>query len=233
MLEYLIRSRSTVPSSAYRPDSGRFPNHLLILMNFEALSLWLRNTLLPYGGFGLMVLAMCDSSFFSLPEINDVLLMTFAINEPGSMVKFVLLTTLGSLIGCALLYSVGRKGGDKFLRKTFADERLAKVQSWYQRHGILAVIIPSLLPPPTPFKIFVLSAGTFGISWPKFLIAIVIGRSIRYFSEGILAVMYGPAAIEFVQRNYGKLGLAMVAVIVLSVIVFFSLGRRRAPSVEA
>jgi len=180
-----------------------------------------------------MVLAMCDSSFFSLPEINDVLLMTFAINEPGSMVKFAVLTTLGSLIGCALLYSVGRKGGERFLRKTFADERLAKVQSWYQRHGILAVIIPSLLPPPTPFKIFVLSAGTFGISWPKFLIAIVIGRSIRYFSEGILAVMYGPAAIEFVQRNYGKLGLGMVVLILLGVVVFFSLGRRRAPSVEA
>jgi membrane protein YqaA with SNARE-associated domain len=202
-------------------------------MNFEAISLWLRNSLLPYGGFGLMVLAMCDSSFFSLPEINDVLLMTFAINEPHNMLKYAALTTLGSVIGCALLYSVGRKGGERFLRRTFADERLAKVQSWYQRHGILAVIVPSLLPPPTPFKIFVLSAGTFGISWPKFLTAVVIGRSIRYFSEGILAVMYGPAAIQFVQRNYGKLGLAVAALIVLSVAVFFSFGRRRVPSVEA
>jgi membrane protein YqaA with SNARE-associated domain len=202
-------------------------------MNLEAISLWLRNTLLPYGGFGLMVLAICDSSFFSLPEINDVLLMTFAINEPRSMIKFALLTTLGSLIGCLLLYSVGRKGGEAFLRKTFADERLAKVQRWYQRHGILAVIIPSLLPPPMPFKIFVLSAGTFGISWPKFVTAIVIGRSIRYFSEGILAVMYGPAAILFVQRNYGKLGLAGAIVIVASVLVFFSFARRRAPNVEA
>src|SRR5205085_2526416 len=105
-------------------------------MNFEAISLWLRNALLPYGGPGLMVLAICDSSFFSLPEINDVLLMTFAMNEPQSMIKFAFLTTLGSVIGCALLYSVGRKGGEKFLRKSFADERLARVQGWYQRHGI-------------------------------------------------------------------------------------------------
>jgi len=180
-----------------------------------------------------MVLAICDSSFFSLPEINDVLLMTFAINEPHSMVKFALLTTLGSMIGCALLYSVGRKGGEKFLKKSFADERLAKVQGWYQRHGILAVIIPSLLPPPTPFKLFVLSAGTFGISWPKFLIGVLVGRTIRYFAEGILAVMYGPAAIEFVQRNYGKLGLAAALFVVVSVAVFFSLLRRRTPSVEA
>lgn len=180
-----------------------------------------------------MALAMCDSSFFSLPEINDVLLMTFAINEPHSMVKFALLTILGSTIGCALLYSVGRKGGEKFLRKSFADERLAKAQGWYQRHGILAIIIPSLLPPPMPFKFFVLSAGTFGISWPRFITGVVIGRSIRYFSEGILAVMYGPAAIQFVQRNYGKLGLAAAAFTILSVVVFFALARRRVPSVEA
>ena len=194
--------------------------------------MWLRNALLPYGGFGLMVLAMCDSSFVSLPEVNDLLLMTFAINDPGSMVKFAALTTFGSVVGCSLLYAVGRKGGETFLRKSFADERLAKVQSWYRRHGILAVIVPSLLPPPTPFKIFVLSAGTFGISWPKFLTAIVIGRGIRYFSEGILAVMYGPAAIKFVQQNFGKIGLACAILVVVCGLLFFSFARRR-PSVEA
>ena len=149
------------------------------------------------------------------------------------MVKFALLTTLGSVIGCALLYAVGRKGGEALLRKTFADERIAKVQRWYQRHGILAVIIPSLLPPPTPFKIFVLSAGTFGISWPKFITAVVIGRGIRYFSEGILAVMYGPSAIEFVHNNYGKIGLVIAIVIVISAVIFFSYGRHRVPSIEA
>src|SRR5215831_9208802 len=202
-------------------------------MNFDAISIWLRQTLLPYGGFGLMVLAICDSSFVSLPEVNDLLLMTFAINEPDHMVKFAFLTMVGSVIGCALLYAVGRKGGEKFLRKTFADERLNRVQRWYQRHGVLAVIVPSLLPPPTPFKIFVLSAGTFGISWPKFLTAVVIGRGIRYFSEGILAVMYGPAAIQFVQRNYGKLGLAVAILIVVTALVFFSFARRRVRSSEA
>jgi membrane protein YqaA with SNARE-associated domain len=202
-------------------------------MSFEAISIWLRNTLLPYGGMGLMVLAICDSSFLSLPEVNDLLLMTFAINDPGSMLKFASMTVLGSVIGCVLLYSIGRKGGEAFLRKTFADERLAKVQRWYQRHGILAVIVPSLLPPPTPFKIFVLSAGTFGISWPKFLTAILIGRGIRYFSEGILAVWYGPAAIKFVQQNFGKIGLVVAIVIVIGAFLFFTFGRRRVRSSEA
>jgi membrane protein YqaA with SNARE-associated domain len=202
-------------------------------MNFEAIATWLKNVLLPYGGFGLMVLAICDSSFVSLPEMNDLLLMTFAINEPSSMVKFALLTTIGSVIGCSLLYAVGRKGGEVFLRKTFADERLAKVQRWYQRHGILAVIVPSLLPPPTPFKIFVLSAGSFGISWPKFITAVVIGRGIRYFSEGILAVMYGQAAIQFVHDNYGKIGVAFAVILIIGGIIFFSFARRRVRSSEA
>ena len=195
-------------------------------MNFDAISLWLRQTVLPYGGMGLMFLAMCDSSFVSLPEVNDVLLMTFIINDPGGMVKYTLLTILGSIIGCALLYAVGRKGGDAFLRRSFADEKLTRIQRWYQRHGLLAVIVPSLLPPPTPFKIFVLSAGTFGISWPKFITAIVIGRGIRYFSEGILALLYGPVAIEFVQNNYGKIGFGLAVLIVASAAIVF-LTRRR------
>lgn len=190
-------------------------------MNFDSISLWLRHTLLPYGSVGLMFLAMCDSSFLSLPEVNDVLLMTFTIKEPAGMVKYTLLTILGSVIGCSLLYSVGRKGGEAFLRKSFADEKLARIQKWYQRHGVLAVIVPSLLPPPTPFKIFVLSAGTFGISWPKFITAIVIGRGIRYFSEGILALLYGPAAIQFVQNNYGKIGFGVAVLIVASAGIFF------------
>src|SRR5947208_4017910 len=128
-------------------------------MNFEAISAWLRNALLPYGGFGLMALAMCDSSFLSLPEVNDVLLMTFSINEPDAMVKFALLTTLGSVIGCALLYAVGRKGGEAFLRRSIAHERLAGVRRGDHRHGGLAVILPSPVPPPTSVRKLVLSAA--------------------------------------------------------------------------
>jgi len=202
---------------------------------FETISVWLKEVLLPYGGFGLMLLAVCDSSFVSLPEVNDILLMTFSISNPGGMVTYATLTTLGSLIGCALLYGVGRKGGEAFLRRTprMTDDKLVRMQNWYRRHGVLAVIIPSLLPPPTPFKIFVLSAGAFGISWPKFIAAVVVGRGIRYFSEGILAVIYGPAAIEFVRQNYGMIGLGMAILIVASAVVYFFFARRRIRSSEA
>jgi len=202
---------------------------------FETISVWLKEVLLPYGGFGLMLLAVCDSSFVSLPEVNDILLMTFSISNPGGMVTYATLTTLGSLIGCALLYGVGRKGGEAFLRRTprMTDDKLVRMQNWYRRHGVLAVIIPSLLPPPTPFKIFVLSAGAFGISWPKFIAAVVVGRGIRYFSEGILAVIYGPAAIEFVRQNFGMIGLGLAILIVAGAVVYFFFARRRIRSSEA
>ena len=200
--------------------------------NFEGISVWLKDLLLPYGGFGLMLLAVCDSSFLSLPEVNDILLMTFSLNDPAGMLKFATMTTLGSLIGCSLLYSVGRRGGEAFLRRRFSGEKVLRVQNWYRRHGILAIVIPSLLPPPTPFKIFVLSAGAFGISWPKFITAVVIGRGVRYFSEGILAVIFGPAAIDFVRENYGKTGFVLAIAILAGAIVFVY-ARRRMRSIEA
>jgi len=199
----------------------------------EVFTVWLKATLLPYGGFGLMILAICDSSFLSLPEVNDLLLMTFSIDNPASMPKLALLTTLGSIIGCALLYSVGRAGGEAFLRGKFSAERLLRIRQWYRKFGILAIIVPSLLPPPTPFKIFVLSAGVFGISWPRFIFAVAVGRGIRYFAEGLLAVTYGPAAIQFVQNNFGRIGIALAAVIVVTVIVYVFISKRRMSSIEA
>jgi uncharacterized membrane protein YdjX (TVP38/TMEM64 family) len=108
---------------------------------------------------------------------------------------------------------------------------MARVQAWYKKFGVLAVIVPAVMPPPTPFKLFVLSAGAFGISWPKFLTGIVIGRCIRYFSLGVVAVAYGPAALEFVRLNFSKIGMATAALIVAGTVVYFLL-RRKAKRVE-
>jgi len=142
------------------------------------------------------------------------------------------LTTLGSMIGCLLLYMVGRKGGEAFLNKRVAVDKMVRIRLWYQKYGVWAVIVPSLLPPPTPFKIFVLCAGAFGISWPRFILAIAIGRGLRYFSEGFLAVTYGPAALDFVKYNFGKIGVALAVLIVASIVIYV-FARRRMNSIEA
>lgn len=202
----------------------------------HSIASWLEATLLPYGPFGLMVLAICDSSFLSLPEVNDVLLMTFSIRQPDRMATYAAMTTLGSVIGCSMLYAVGRGSGAAFfhrrVQRNMSAGRLAQVERWYERYGMLAVIVPSLLPPPTPFKMFVLSAGAFGISWPRFVLAVAIGRSIRYFAQGILAVMYGEMAIQFVQANFPTVGIVLSLVIVGSAIAFV-VWRRRSRSEPA
>src|SRR5437660_8496746 len=122
-----------------------------------SISAWLKAALLPFGGFGLMILAIFDSSFLSFPEVNDILLMTFSIDNPSSMPKLAMLTITGSVFGCALLYSVGRKGGEALLSSKFSEEKILRVRQWYRKYGIVAIIVPSLLPPPTPFKVFVLA----------------------------------------------------------------------------
>jgi len=196
------------------------------------LSLWLREVLLPYGGYGLMVLAIVDSSFLSLSGVNDILLITFSVARPQDMYLLAGLTAVGSVIGCAVLYAIGRKGGEAFLRKRFADARLLKVQNRYRRYGVVAVIVPAVLPPPIPLKLFVLSAGAFGVSWTKFLVGISIGRCIRYFALGFLAVTYGTAAIEFVRLYFAKIGLVLAAVIVISTFIYMRI-RRKSRSIAA
>ena len=179
-----------------------------------------------------MLLAICDSSFLSLPEVNDLLLMYFSIEAPERMIMFASFTTTGSVIGCLLLYSVGRKGGEPFLRRKMSGERMERFRGWYERYGVLAVLVPSLLPPPTPFKIFVLSAGAFGVSWRRFVLAVVTGRGIRYFTQGILAVLYGEAAIEYVQENAATVGVVAAGTLLVVTVVFVLWkGRQRAGAV--
>jgi membrane protein YqaA with SNARE-associated domain len=192
------------------------------------LSHWLVATLEPYGAPGLMLIAIFDSSFISLPEVNDAALMALSVANPSNMWKLATFTVIGSIIGCTLLYTVGRKGGEALLTKRFAATKVARVRAWYDKYGMLAIIVPSLLPPPLPFKIFVLCAGAFRISWLKFMLAVGIGRSIRYFTEGYLAVRYGSQAMQMVKDNAGPVGLALAAIIVVGTLVVVYSRRRRA-----
>src|SRR5678810_370775 len=100
----------------------------------SSLSHWLIETLEPYGAPGLMLIAIGDSSFLSLPEVNDAALMALSIKNPASMWGLAAMTVIGSVIGCTLLYSVGRKGGESLLTRRFAAEKVARVRTWYDKY---------------------------------------------------------------------------------------------------
>jgi membrane protein YqaA with SNARE-associated domain len=125
------------------------------------------------------------------------------------MVYYALMTTLGSVSGCLALYYVARKGGEAFLRKRFNPQYLERAMATFRRYGLLAILIPSILPPPMPFKVFVLAAGVAKVRPFDFILAITIGRGLRYFGEGLLAVYYGDHAAEFLRDNAKTVALAV------------------------
>ena len=171
---------------------------------------------LALGAPGLFLVAFLDSSFFSLPEIADLLVIWMVTQHKGRLVIYVIAATLGSTAGCLLLYSLGRKGGDALVRKRFKSTTVDKALAAFQRHGVMAVLIPSVLPPPAPFKIFVLLAGVAEIGVGQFATAVAIGRGARYFTEGLLAVWYGEQAMDFIRDNGATVSLGIVTLLVVA-----------------
>jgi membrane protein YqaA with SNARE-associated domain len=183
------------------------------------------------GGVGLFVIAALDSSFLSFPQVNDLLIIYLSTKYPERMPFYAGMTTAGSLLGCFLLYAVARKGGEVFLRKRFSAARVDRGMALYQRFGLLAVVVPSLLPPPTPFKIFVLMAGAAAVAPWRFAVAIIIGRGIRYFGQGYLAVRYGEQAAAIVQEHGATIGVVLAALAVLiGVAYYWQRQSRRGPT---
>jgi membrane protein YqaA with SNARE-associated domain len=121
--------------------------------------------------------------------------------------------TIGSLVGCLLLYYIGKKGGAALVHRRFDSASVGRTLDAFRRHGIMAVLVPSILPPPAPFKPFVLLAGIADISPARFAIAILIGRGARYSVEGLLALWYGERAMAY-MRQHG-LGMAAAALMIL------------------
>jgi membrane protein YqaA with SNARE-associated domain len=188
---------------------------------------WLEGVALAFGGPGLFVIAFLDSSFLSLPEINDLLIIWMVTRHKERMVYYATMATLGSIAGCLLLYVIGYKGGDAILRRRFKAERVERGLAAFRRYGLLAVLVPALLPPPAPFKIFVLLAGVSRVPVTRFVAAIAIGRGLRYFGEGLLAVWYGEEAIRYIRENLVEASLIAVGLVAGGAVAYWLWQRRR------
>ncbi len=178
-----------------------------------------------WGGFGLFFIAFFASSFLSLPEINDILILYFCTRFKEYAYFYALMAMLGSTAGCSLLYWIGKWKGYGFLERKYSQTKLHSAMRIFQRYGVLAVIGPALMPPPFPFKIFVLSAGILGLSFPRFLAAVVFGRGFRYFFEAALAVRYGDRALAYIEENYAQVAVVVLALIVAGFVLYRTLLR--------
>jgi membrane protein YqaA with SNARE-associated domain len=184
-------------------------------MEMKGVLAWVQGVALSLGGPGLFLIAFLDSSFLSFPEVVDLLIIWMTTRHKALMPYYATLSTLGSIAGCFALYTLARKGGETFLRKRFHERHVDRAMGAFRKHGLLAVIVPSLLPPPAPFKIFVLAAGVADVAPLQFVVAVAIGRGLRYFGEGLLALWYGERAIAFMHDNAKTVSLALAIAILV------------------
>lgn len=202
----------------------------------HAIALWLERYLISVPIYiaapAMVLIATLDSSLLSLPEINDYLVVARCYKYPNAVFYFPLFAAGGSVLGCLLLYTIMRRGGQALLRKRFKVESIKRVERAYARFGFLAIGIPAILPPPLPFKIFVATAGTLEYPRWKFLTTVMIARSFRYYVEGILAIYYGQRVLLFLKDN-GLVILSIVASIALiGVLTYTVINRRKAKALS-
>jgi membrane protein YqaA with SNARE-associated domain len=185
---------------------------------------------LSLGGPGLFTVAALDSSFISLPQINDLLVVLMVTEHKAWMPYYAAMATLGSVAGCSIIYVLANKGGEALLRRRVSSQRMEHALDLYRRHGLLALMVPALLPPPAPFKLFVLGAGVAGVRPAKFVLGIAIARGLRYTILGTLAIYYGDAALELMRTHGPLVGLSLAALIVVGAVAWV-LWRRRSANV--
>lgn len=194
----------------------------------KGLVTWIQGFALAWGGAGLFLIGYLDSSFLSFPEVNDLLIIWMVTRHKERLLYYTLMATAGSVLGCLTLYYIARKGGEAFLRKRFKEHHVEGGLKLIQRYGLLVVIVPALLPPPAPFKIFVLLAGVAAIPVWQFATAIFVARLVRYGGEGLLAVFYGDQAAVFLKAHAKETGLWLSGIALLLGLGWVAWSRRRA-----
>jgi membrane protein YqaA with SNARE-associated domain len=183
-------------------------------MKQPKLPAWLQRFVAVMGGGGLFVVAFLDSSVLSFPFVTDALVFQLAYTNPARMPYYVAMASIGSLAGCVWLYLLAKKGGEAYFHH-HAGGRAGKIKEWVESHAFLSVFIPAILPPPFPFKIFVLAQGVFQVPLRTFVSSILLSRGLRYLIEGILAVRYGDVALRFMINHSAAFGISIVIALFL------------------
>jgi len=167
------------------------------------------------GAPGLFLISFLDSSVLTFPVINDLLLIELSIQTPPRMPLYALMAALGSVLGCVLLFFIAEKGGEALFHK-HAGEKAHAIHNWVVHNGFGGMLIAALLPPPTPFKVFVIAAGVFEVPLVSFTSAIALARIIRYTLMGYLAIRYGHDALPFLAAHKWQVALGVIALVLLS-----------------
>lgn len=167
------------------------------------------------GAPGLFLMSFLDSSVLSFPIINDLLLIQLSMQHPERMPLYAMMAATGSVLGCVLLYYLARMGGEAYFHRK-AGARAHAIRHWVERNGFGGMLIAALLPPPTPFKVFVFAAGVFEVPLTAFVSAITLARLFRYFGVGYLAVRYGADAMPYLAAHKLQVTVLVIGLVTVS-----------------
>lgn len=192
-----------------------------ILQRYTAL-LWA--LLKPLGAWGVFAIAGIDSAFLGMPL--DAVVATYVYSNPKRFLLYVIMASAGSAIGSLVLYFIGYKGGEVFLERKMPKTKFEKIRASFDRHEFWALMFPAMMPPPFPFKVFVLAAAVFEMRLEHFLLAIFSGRFVRFLILAILTIKFGPQAIDIVRRVFLH-HMPLVLGVVLAILIGLLIWRRK------
>ena len=203
-----------------------------ILQRYTA---WIWKVLAPLGPWGVFAIAAVDGSLFGMPI--DFAVATYVYNDRHHFLFYVVMASAGSALGSLVIYAIGYFSGETVVRKRIPAERFAKIHASFERHEFWAVMFPAMLPPPTPFKLFVLAASAFEMRVSHFLGAVFAGRMVRFLVLAVLTLVFGPQVIHLIgevhQQHRGWFFVGIAALVAIGVLLWWGIrmrGRKAAGS---
>ncbi len=175
----------------------------------------------PLGAWGVLVVGAIDGAFIGLPV--DAVVASYVYQDRGRFVLYALMASVGSALGSIVIYVIGYEGGEELLRKRIPAARFERIHEAFDKHPFWSLMFPAMLPPPTPFKLFVLAAAVSEMGFARFLLAIFSGRMVRFLVLGVLTIKFGPDVVHlfgtvFKQHYYLLLEAILVGLVIWLVI---------------
>jgi membrane protein YqaA with SNARE-associated domain len=186
---------------------------------------WILRVLTPLGIWGVFAIAFADSALLGMPV--DAIVAVYVYQDHRRLLFYVLMASLGSTVGSIPLYIIGYLGGEKVLRKRISEERFLEIHRSFERHEFWALMFPGMLPPPMPFKIFVLAAAVFEMRFRDFLAAIFAGRFVRFLVLSLLVLWFGPQIAELTGTVFRRHFYWVLAAVGLGVLIWLLLRWRK------
>jgi membrane protein YqaA with SNARE-associated domain len=179
----------------------------------------------PLGAWGVLATAALDGAFLGLPM--DAVVASYVYQDRARFILYAFMASAGSALGSTVIYFIGYKGGEELLRKRIPPARFEKIHAAFDKHPFWSLMFPAMLPPPTPFKLFVLAAAVSEMSFVRFLLAIFSGRMVRFLVLGLLTIKFGPNVVHLLGAAFQQHYYLILEAIIVGLVIWFVLRRKK------